>query len=229
MSDATEGQDLAPKAPMDEQLTVNNPAPILARKQRAKAKQGDKAATEPRKSESSEDNEDGGVIISNEHLQLSTATEDKKLVVAAGGPAPEKENKQPLKSILKKTVGTKAEARQAEARQAEARQAEAIQTAAGESSSGQVLEGEHEDNGGGIKLFQGAAERLKASKDDVEDSVPEQQGGAPIPKLVLDTDTGLVAARTNSNGEPVFEPSVSGDGDGSPSGKGSACKGCGLM
>ena len=225
MSDATEGQDLAPKAPMDEQLTVNNPALSLGRKQRAKAKQGEKVATEARTSESSDDDEDGGVKISNEHLQLSTATQDKKLVVTASGPAPEKENKQPLKSILKKTVGTKAEARQAEARQAEARQ-----TAAEGSSSGQVLEGEHEDNnGGGIKLFQGAAERLKASKDDVDESVPEEQGGAPIPKLVLDTDTGLVAARTNSNGEPVFDSSAPGDGDGSPSGAGSPCKGCALM
>ena len=220
MSDATEGQDLAPKAPMDEQLTVKNPASRLGRKQRAKAKQGEKAATEPRKSESSEDNDDGGVSISDEHLQLSTAEEDKKPEGTASGPASEKENKQPLKSILKKTVGTKAEARQAEARQ----------TAAGGSSSEQILHGEHEDNNGeGIKLFQGAAERLKASKDDVEGPVLERQSGASIPTLVLDTDTGLVAARTNSNGEPVFEPSEPEDGDGSPSGKGSPCKGCGLM
>ena len=126
---------------------------------------------------------------------------------------------------MKKTVGTKAEARQAERRQAEAEQ-----TAAGAPPSGQTLDGEHEDNhGGGVKLFQGAAERLKASKEDVEDPVPDQQGGVPIPQLVLDTDTGLVAARTNSNGEPVFDPPAPGDGDGSPDGKGSACKGCGLM
>ena len=146
-------------------------------------------------------------------------------MITASGPAFEKENPRPLKSILKKTVGTKAEARQAEARQAEAQQTEA----AG-SSSEQVLHGEHEDNsGGGIKLFQGAAERLKASRDDVEVPVQEKQGGVPVPKLVLDTDMGLVAARTNSDDEPVFEPPASGDGDGSPSGKGSPCKGCGLM
>ena len=148
----------------------------------------------------------------------------------ASGPVSEKENKQPLKSILKKTVGTKAEARQAEAKQAEAKQAEARQTATGGSSSGQVPDGEHEDNnGGGVKLFQGAAERLKASKDDTEDPVQEKQSGVLIPQLVLDTDTGLVPARTNSNGEPVFDPSEPGDGDGSPGGKGSPCKGCGLM
>ena len=220
MSDATEGQDLAPKAPMNEQLTVNNPASRLGRKQRAKAKQGEKAATEPRNSESSEDNDDGGVIVSIERLQLSAAKEEEQPVDTASGPAPEKENKQPLKSILKKTVGTKAEARQAEARQ----------NAARVSPSGQVPDGEHEDNnGGGVKLFQGAAERLKASKDDVEDPVPEPQGGVPIPQLVLDTDPGLVAARTNSNGEPVFDAPEPGDGDGSPSGRASPCKGCGLM
>lgn len=209
MSDATEGQDLASKAPMDEQLT------------------GDKAATEPRNSESSEDNDDGGVIISDEHFQLSTAKEEQQPEGTASGPASEKEIKQPLKSILKKTVGTKAEARQAEKRQAEARQ-----IAAGAPPSGQTLDGGHEDNNaGGVKLFQGAAERLKASKDDVEDPVPEKQGGVPIPQLVLDTDNGLVAARTNSNGEPVFDSSASGDGDGdgNPSGKGSKCKGCGMM
>ena len=117
-----------------------------------------------------------------------------------------------------------------EAKQAEAKQAEAQQTEAAGSSSEQVLHGEHEDNNdGGIKLFQGAAERLKASKDDVEVPVPEKQGGVPVPRLVLDTDMGLVAARTNSDDEPVFEPSAPGDGDGSPSGKGSPCKGCGLM
>ena len=221
MSDATEGQDLAPKTPMDEQLTVNNPASRSGRKQRAKAKQGEKAATEPRKSESSEDNDDGGVSVSDETFQLSTAKEDKKPEGTASSPASEKENKQPLKSILKKTVGTKAEVRQAQAGQTEAPG----------SSSGQVLHGEHEDNNGeGIKLFQGAAERLKASNDDAEDLVLERQGGAaPIPTLVLDTDTGLVASRTNSNGEPVFDSPLPGDREGSPSGKGSRCKGCGLM
>ena len=132
----------------------------------------------------------------------------------ASGPAFEKENGPPLKSILKKTVGTKAEARQ---------------TGGGGSTSGQVLDGEDEDNGGGVKLFQGAAERLKASKDDARDTVHEKQGGVPIPTLVLNTDAGLVAARTDSNGVPVFESSAPEDGDGSPSGAGNACKHCVLM
>ena len=288
MSDAMESQDLGPKASMDEQLTVNSSTSRLKHKQRAKAKQGEKAATEPRKSESSDDNEDGGVSISDEHLQLSTASEDKKPVDTASGPAFEKDNGQPLKSILKKTVGTKAEARQAEARQAEARQIgeggspsgmvldgedeangrdlplstakedkEPVGTASGPafekenaqplksilkktvgtkaearqtgSPSGKVLDGEAEDNGGGVKLFQGAAERLKASKDDARESVHEKQGGVPIPSLMLETDTGLVASRTNSVGEPVFDPSAPGDGDGSPSRVGNACKRCVLM
>ena len=47
MSDATEGQDLAPKAPMDEQLTVNNCTFRLKYKKRANGEAGRESSDRP--------------------------------------------------------------------------------------------------------------------------------------------------------------------------------------
>lgn len=171
-----EGQNLGLKAPIYEQRT------------------GEKAATEPRHIESSEDSEDGGVRLNDEHRHLLTVKEAKKPVGTASGPAFGKENGQP-KPILETTVGTPSKLRQTER---------------GGSPSGQVASDEEsENNSGGVRLFNEAVGRLRVSQgrkaaNNASSPVRESQGRGPIPKVMLDTDAGLILAKTNSKGEPVF-------------------------
>ena len=94
--DVVEGEN-----PKDETRTVSNPASRVWCKQEAEVSQGEEAGNGPRQSESSEDNEDGGVQLNDKHPHVPAVKEGKKPV---SGPA-SGENSQP-KSILKKTVRT---------------------------------------------------------------------------------------------------------------------------
>ncbi|KAF6234659.1 hypothetical protein HO173_007285 [Letharia columbiana] len=195
--DAVAGEDLGSKAPADEQRT------------------GENAASAPRKSESSEDNDDGGTRLSDEHRFQFTVKEGKKSVGTASGPAFRKGNVQP-KSILKKIVGTTAALRKTERGRPPSEQAN--------------NDVETEDKSGGARLFHDAAGRNKAGEgnsvtNNASGPVREDQGGAPIPTLILHTDAGPIRARTNSNGEPVFvAPEAPTNGD-----EGNPCKRCVLM
>lgn len=70
------------------------------------------------------------------------------------------------------------------------------------------------DNHGGVRLFQDTVGRLRAGggSSAVNDGTsrgpnPEDQGGVPVPTpptLVLERGAGIVGARTDSNGAPVF-------------------------
>lgn len=145
-------------------------------------------------SERSEEHEDGGARLSDEHRQLYTVREGKKPVGTASGPAFGKENGQP-KTILNKPVGTTSRLGQTER---------------GRSPSGQVnSDGESEDNSGGVRLFNEAVGNLRAAQgkraaNNASGPMRKHQNGGPIPKVMLDTDAGLILARTNSKGEPVF-------------------------
>lgn len=149
-------------------------------------------ATEPRQSETTGDK---GII--DEHSHLSTVQEGKK---PAGGPAL-KENTPP-KSILKKTVGTAAERRQMEG---------------GGSASGQANDGEQrKDNSEGVRLFRESVARLRASEcdstpDDASGPAGECHCARPVPRLIMRTEAGALAAGTNGNAEPAFHPPDGGE------------------
>ena len=110
--------------------------------------------TEPGQSETGEDKEDGGSRRGDEGCHQFTVKEDGKSVGTASGPVFRKERAQP-KSILKKTVGTAAEARQADR---------------GRAPSGQV-EGPDDDRRG-VRLFQDTVGRLRGSEGNVATSDP---------------------------------------------------------
>ena len=145
----------------------------------------------------------------------------------ASGPAFKKRFGQP-KSILKKTVGTTAEARQAER---------------GRSSRGQVNNNEEpKENREGVELFQKTVGRLQAGEgngaaNNASGPDREDQGGVrrPAPPTPgLDTGAGLVGARTNRNGGPVsaspLADTAGGAGDDDSSGdEGMTCNHCVLM
>ena len=154
----------------------------------------------------------------------------KKFKESAGtvsGPAFKKEIGQP-KSILKKTVGTTAEARQAERDR---------------SARGQVNNDEKpRDNREGVELFQKTVGRLQAGEgngaaNNANGPDREDQGGVrrPAPPTPgLDTGAGLVGARTNRNGGSVFASPPSdtegGAGNDDSSGdEGMTCSRCVLM
>ncbi|CAF9933935.1 MAG: hypothetical protein ALECFALPRED_005796 [Alectoria fallacina] len=90
---------------------------------------------------------------------------------------------------------------------------------------------EPRDISGGPELFRKAVERLRAGEGKMaanNGSGPagEDQGGASIPTLMLETDAGPVGARTNSKDEPVFTVTAM-PRDGGDEGK--SCKYCVLM
>ena len=191
-SAAKGGPDLGSKA-QGEQREVSNSALGPGRKQEAKVTHGEKIATDPQKSESSDDCDEGGVRVSDEHHHEFTVKEGRKHVGTASGPAFKKETVQP-KSILKKTIGTTAEARQ---------------DGSGRAPSEQVNGNEEPGDGAGARLFQETVGRLKAGEggpaaNNAGGPIREEQGGVPVPSLILDTDAGPLRARTNSNDEPVF-------------------------
>ncbi|CAD6565774.1 MAG: hypothetical protein ASARMPREDX12_006765 [Alectoria sarmentosa] len=90
---------------------------------------------------------------------------------------------------------------------------------------------EPRDNSGGPELFRKTVGRLKAGEGKMAANngsgpASEDQGGVPIPKLMLETDDGPVGARTNSKDEPVFTVRAT-PRDGGDEGK--KCKYCVLM
>ena len=165
--------------------------------------------------ESSEDNEDGGVKLSNEQHHLLSIREGKKPMGTASGPALGKENGQP-ETGLNKLVGTTSTLGQ---------------TGRGRSPSGQVCsdedfsdedcsDEESEDSSGAVRLFSEAVGKLKAvegngATNTASGPTRENQMTAPIPKVMLETDEGLIPSRTNSKGEPVFDVPRDGDDDSS--------------
>ena len=162
----------------------------------AEAKQDEKAVTEPRQGEGQEDADDEGSPLDDEHHQIFTGRARKEPVAALCSPAHRKDIAP--KSILKKPVGTTAEATPAEVDDA---------------PSGQFSRdygSEIKDHSGGVKLFQETLAKLKGAEGNSRAAhtaggpVRETQGGVPIPRIVLNTDAGPVGATTNSNGEPVF-------------------------
>lgn len=90
------------------------------------------------------------------------------------------------------------------------------------------------DNRGGVKLYQDAVARLKAGEgnraaNNASGPVHGDRGGVLIPALTLDTEAGLVVARTNSKGEPAFPVVPRGGDDGGSGDREVTCPYCVLM
>ena len=207
-SDAMEGHETESSASEDEQRTVS--IPTSSSLVQAKAEQDEEGMTKPRHGESKEDADDEGSPLDDEHHQIFTGRARREPVAAVCSPAHRKDIAP--KSILKKPVGTTAEATPAEGDDAPSGQ---FSTDYGS---------EITDHSGGVKLFKETLAKLKGGEGNSRAThaaggpVRENQGGVPIPRIVLNTDAGPVGATTNGNGEPVFVAAPrSGDSDGESS------------
>ena len=145
------------------------------------------AGTEPSQIESSEDNEDGGVRLYDEHPGQSPVNEGGKSVGGASDPASRKEHG-PLKSILKTTGGPTAEARPKKT-------ARVIPEPVNDDGE------KPKDNSEGARLFHASAGMLR----DPSGPVHQAQGGAPVPSLLLHTEEGSIE-------EPVIDSGPSAPG-----------------